>query len=291
MRTRHRIPSIFNLSMVDVLCWPWGASFCCGWSTCARRSRRRFRPGSRTSRSSPLATDRGPDRQVHRGTGRPGGVHLFEPTPCAGSSPRRKPRAAPPPHRSGEPPPITRRRAGRGRLGKDLPPFGRTRRWRKTSPPFGRTRRPPTRWRRRARPRRPGEETRRGRRPHRRPGRGAEGERCRDCRRRPASQRAGRQAQGRRGRAKEYRDKLAAEEALATGLQKEINKRLQPGGRRQGPGRAAPAKGGLERDLDRYKKDLDAARRSIAALEDDKKGLVVATAENGAADNRFAGIR
>ncbi len=94
-------------------------------------------------------------------------------------------------------------------------------------------------------------------------------------------------------RAKEYRDKLAEEEALAMGLQKEINKRLRSleDADKSLDGLRA-AKGSLERDLDRYKKDLDAARHSIAALEDDKRGLAAAAErERVAADNRFAGIQ
>ena len=74
--------------------------------------------------------------------------------------------------------------------------------------------------------------------------------------------------------------------------------RLGGGGRRGraellGPrGKPFVRKGGLERDLDRSKKDLDAARRSVASLEDEKKGLVAAAErERQAADNRFAGIQ
>jgi hypothetical protein len=94
-------------------------------------------------------------------------------------------------------------------------------------------------------------------------------------------------------RARDLKDKLAAEEAVAMGLQKEINKRLrsQEDADKSMEGLLA-AKGGLERDLDRTRKDLTAARQSIAALEDDKKGLVAAAErERAAADNRFAGIQ
>src|SRR5579885_2969479 len=73
-------------------------------------------------------------------------------------------------------------------------------------------------------------------------------------------------------RVKDYRDKLAAEESLARGLAKEMGQR--------------------DRDLDRYKKDLAAARGSSAAREVEKKGLVAAAErERLAADNRFAGIQ
>jgi hypothetical protein len=73
-------------------------------------------------------------------------------------------------------------------------------------------------------------------------------------------------------RAKEYRDKFAAEEALAKGLETEINKRM--------------------RGQEDVAKSLAAAQRSIAALEEEKKGLI-ATAERvrAAADNRFAGLQ
>jgi predicted nucleic acid-binding Zn-ribbon protein len=94
-------------------------------------------------------------------------------------------------------------------------------------------------------------------------------------------------------KAKDYRDKLAAEQALAMGLEKEIDKRLKGmADAEKSLDSLRAANGGLQRDLDRYKKDLDTARQSVAALEDDKKGLVAA-AERArvAADNRFAGIQ
>ncbi|HKI32491.1 MAG TPA: VWA domain-containing protein [Gemmataceae bacterium] len=94
-------------------------------------------------------------------------------------------------------------------------------------------------------------------------------------------------------RAREYRDKLTAEEALAKGLEKEVSKRTrgQEDAEKSLEGLRL-AKGGLERDLDRARKDLDAARRSVVALEDEKKGLVAAAErERAAADNRFAGIQ
>jgi phage shock protein A len=94
-------------------------------------------------------------------------------------------------------------------------------------------------------------------------------------------------------RAKDYRDKFAAEEALAKGLEKEINKRLRgmEDAEKSLDG-LRTAKSDLERDLNRNKKDLDAARRTIALLEDEKKGLAAAAErERVAADNRFAGIQ
>ena len=94
-------------------------------------------------------------------------------------------------------------------------------------------------------------------------------------------------------RVKEYRDKFAAEEALAKGLEKEIAKRIrsQEDSDKNTEGLRA-AKDSLARDLDRYKKDLESARRSISSLEDDKKGLIAtAERERVAADNRFAGIQ
>jgi predicted nucleic acid-binding Zn-ribbon protein len=94
-------------------------------------------------------------------------------------------------------------------------------------------------------------------------------------------------------RAKDYRDKLAAEEALAGKLEKEVSKRLR--GMEDAEKSLADlraAHGGLERDLDQTRKDLTAARRSAAVLEEEKKGLVAAAErERVAADNRFAGIQ
>jgi predicted nucleic acid-binding Zn-ribbon protein len=94
-------------------------------------------------------------------------------------------------------------------------------------------------------------------------------------------------------RAGGFRDKLAAEEAMAKTLEKEVSKRLR--GQEDAEKSLTElrlAKGGLERDLDRARKDLDAARRSVAVLEDEKKGLVTAAErERAAADNRFAGIQ
>jgi predicted nucleic acid-binding Zn-ribbon protein len=87
-------------------------------------------------------------------------------------------------------------------------------------------------------------------------------------------------------RVKEYRDKLAAEEALAKGLEKEVTKRLR------GQEDMEKSLALRDRDIERYKKDLAAARGSVAALEDEKKGLVAAAErERLAADNRFAGIQ
>ncbi len=70
-------------------------------------------------------------------------------------------------------------------------------------------------------------------------------------------------------RVKDYRDKLAAEEATRT----------------KGMDEAAKALAAANRDL-------DASRRRVSALEDEKKGLI-AQAERirAAADNRFAGIQ
>src|SRR5262249_41099665 len=80
--------------------------------------------------------------------------------------------------------------------------------------------------------------------------------------------------------------KLAAEEAVAKGLQKEISQRMQ------GLQDAEKGLAARDRDLDRTRKDLDAARRAVAALEDEKKGLVTeAERVRAAADNRFAGIQ
>jgi hypothetical protein len=80
-------------------------------------------------------------------------------------------------------------------------------------------------------------------------------------------------------RVKDYRDKLAAEEAVAKGLEKEINKRMQ----------------GLqdaENGLSARDRDLAAARRAVTALEDEKKRLIAdAERVRAAADNRFAGIQ
>jgi hypothetical protein len=87
-------------------------------------------------------------------------------------------------------------------------------------------------------------------------------------------------------RVKDYRDKLAAEEAVAKGLEKEIAKRMQ------GLEDAEKGLSARDRDLERTRKDLDAARRAVAALEDEKKGLVTdAERVRAAADNRFAGIQ
>ncbi len=87
-------------------------------------------------------------------------------------------------------------------------------------------------------------------------------------------------------KAKDYRDKLAAEEALAKGLEKEINKRVRD---------LDDAEKGLAartQDLERTRKELETARRSVATLEDEKKGLAAAAErEHLAADNRFAGIQ
>jgi hypothetical protein len=87
-------------------------------------------------------------------------------------------------------------------------------------------------------------------------------------------------------RARDYREKFAAEEALAKELEKEVARRMRA---LEDVEKSTATR---DRDLDRYKKDLDAARRSIAALEDEKKGLVAAAErERLAADNRFAGIQ
>jgi predicted nucleic acid-binding Zn-ribbon protein len=94
------------------------------------------------------------------------------------------------------------------------------------------------------------------------------------------------QAKEAEARAKDYRDRLAAEEALARGLEKEINKRVR------GQEDLEKSLALRDRDLDRTRKDLEAARRNITALEDEKKGLVAAAErERLAADNRFAGIQ
>jgi hypothetical protein len=87
-------------------------------------------------------------------------------------------------------------------------------------------------------------------------------------------------------RVKDYRDKLAAEEAIAKGLEKEINKRMR------GLEDAEKGLATRDRDLERARKDLDVARRAVAALEDEKKGLIAeAERVRAAADNRFAGIQ
>src|SRR5262249_41516598 len=78
---------------------------------------------------------------------------------------------------------------------------------------------------------------------------------------------------------KDYRDKLASKEALAKALEKEIKQRMR-------------ATDDAEKSLTARDKDLEAARRSIAALEDEKKGLIAAAERvRAAADNRFAGIQ
>jgi hypothetical protein len=85
---------------------------------------------------------------------------------------------------------------------------------------------------------------------------------------------------------KQYRDKLAAEEAVAKGLEKDVGKRARS------LEEAEKALAARDLDLDRARKDLNAARRGTAALEDEKKGLIAeAERVRAAADNRFAGIQ
>jgi predicted nucleic acid-binding Zn-ribbon protein len=87
-------------------------------------------------------------------------------------------------------------------------------------------------------------------------------------------------------RADDFAARMKDAEARVRGLEKEVNQRLR------GMEDAEKGLAARDRDIDRYKKDLDAARRSIAALEDEKKGLSAAVErERLAADNRFAGIQ
>jgi Mg-chelatase subunit ChlD len=80
-------------------------------------------------------------------------------------------------------------------------------------------------------------------------------------------------------RVREYRDKLAEAEASARGLEKEMRMRSQ----------------GLDettKSLAAANRELDASRRRLSALEDEKKGLIAeADRVRAAADNRFAGIQ
>jgi predicted nucleic acid-binding Zn-ribbon protein len=88
------------------------------------------------------------------------------------------------------------------------------------------------------------------------------------------------------------KDQYASEKALASALEKEIAKRLRDlkdaGKDLEG---LQTSHRSLERDLDSREKELALLRRSMASLQDEKKTLQGETARvRAAAENRFAGI-
>jgi hypothetical protein len=91
---------------------------------------------------------------------------------------------------------------------------------------------------------------------------------------------------------KEARDLYAAEKALATALEKEIAKRLRALKEADKDlANLQASRRSLERDIESRDKELALARRSLAALREQNKTLEGETARvRAAAENRFAGI-
>jgi hypothetical protein len=91
---------------------------------------------------------------------------------------------------------------------------------------------------------------------------------------------------------KESREQYAAEKAIAVALEKEIAKRMSE---LKDTGKTLESmqakRQSLQRDLDSRDKELALARRALATLQKGKKTLVAETARvRAAAENRFAGI-
>ncbi|HTU23185.1 MAG TPA: VWA domain-containing protein [Gemmataceae bacterium] len=95
-----------------------------------------------------------------------------------------------------------------------------------------------------------------------------------------------------RGDLKEAREQYAAEKALAAALEKEIAKRLRALKEADKELESMEAsRRSLERDLESRDKELALARRSLATLREQNKTLEGETARvRAAAENRFAGI-
>src|SRR5215472_8694308 len=97
---------------------------------------------------------------------------------------------------------------------------------------------------------------------------------------------------GLRGDLKEAKEQYAAEKALAAALEKEIARRMRE--LKEADKSLASlqqTRRALERDLEGRDRELAAARQGMAALRDEKKALEGETARvRAAAENRFAGI-
>jgi hypothetical protein len=95
-----------------------------------------------------------------------------------------------------------------------------------------------------------------------------------------------------RGDLKEARQQYAAERALANALEKEIAKRLRDlKDADKNLENLATSRRDLERDIESRDKELALTRRSLAALREENKSLETTTARvRAAAENRFAGI-
>lgn len=95
-----------------------------------------------------------------------------------------------------------------------------------------------------------------------------------------------------RGDLKEARAQYSAEKAIAVALEKEIAKRMKELKDADTTlTNLQAARRSLERDIEGRDRELALTRRNVAALEDDKKALQTEAARvRAAAENRFAGI-